>query len=399
MGQATTTKTAKTGAAADVVFIGYVGGLGGEAIQPLELASGLAARGARVTMVVPALPKVADALHVYRDRPGLTLIETPLIRYDTFAQNPSDVLKLLAPLRSAPVLHLHTGDIALPRMTLFALEALRPRHVFATIHCANEEMAHGGGRARYWASAANRLFQKIICPSAHGRRTQIGYGVRDDKSVTIYNGVDVARYAGGDGAGPRRALHIADDTPLVVFTSRLHEQKRPLDALNAFALVAGEFRSAHFALVGDGPLEQACRARVRELGLEARVHFVGHQNNVPDWLAASTVWALPSDAENFSLAVIEALAAGCAVVANWCRGNDEILKPGENALTAPVGDVAAFADGLRRLLATPDLRARLRTSAQATAQNFSRDKMVDMHELCYKGMPLPPNPATGGDAA
>ncbi len=376
---------ATSGKTNDIVFVGYVGGLGGEAIQPLELAAGLALRGARVTVAFPALPKVSELFAGYQNRPNLTLVETPFIRYDTFAQKPADVLKLLAPYKNADILHLHTGDIALPRMTLLALETLRPAHAFATIQCAREEMPRGGMRARYWASAANRLFQNIVCPSAHGKRSQVAYGVRPDKAVVIYNGADVVRYASGNGAGSREMLGLTEDTPLVVFTARLHEQKRPLDSINAFGKVASEFPAAHFALVGDGPLEADCRARVDALNLANRIHFLGFQSAVPDWLAASTVWILSSVAENFSLGLVEALAAGCAIVATNCPGNDEVLRDNENALVAPVGAVDTLADGLRRLLGNPDLRARLQKNAPVSAQEFSRDKMVERHLLCYDG--------------
>jgi glycosyltransferase involved in cell wall biosynthesis len=80
------------------------------------------------------------------------------------------------------------------------------------------------------------------------------------------------------------------------------------------------------------------------------------------------VWLLPTEAENFSLAVLEALAAGCAIVSTPCRGNDEVLVHDQNALLAPVGDVDALAGCLRCLLADRARRERLRDGARRTSR-------------------------------
>jgi glycosyltransferase involved in cell wall biosynthesis len=367
----------------EIVYIGYVGGLGGEAIQMLELAAGVAARGWPVTVIVPDLPRLREQGTLYESRPHLRIVLTPLIRFDTGMQNPLDVVRLLLPYRRS-LLHLHTGDICIPRVTLLGLEAFREPAVFATIHAAYPEMAVGGGRARYWASVTQRRLRRVICPSRHGRLTQIGYGVPEEKALTIYNGVDTAYYAGGDGAAARRHLGIGKEAKLVVFTARLHPQKRPLDALAAFARVAAEAAEAHLVFVGDGPLEAEVRATTKRFGLEERVHLLGHRTDVPDWLAAADIWITTSDAENFSLSVIEAMAAGRPIVGTLCQGNDEILSPEENALTAPVGDVCALGEGLRRLLRDAALRKHLSAAACRTAQRFTRDAMVDRHLSLYE---------------
>jgi glycosyltransferase involved in cell wall biosynthesis len=375
-----------------VVYLGYIGGLGGEANQLLDLAAGVASRGIPVRVVVPAMEKVAAVVEPFQGKPNLSIELTPLIRYGRLSQNPLDVLRLvkqcLAPLpglRTAPVLHIHTGDICLPRLTLTALDIIRPKSpVFATIHCPAPEMEVGGSRARYWAVVASRRLRKVICPSRHGARTQVQYGLPEARVMTIHNGVNTARFATGDRSVPRRLLKVGDETPLIVFTSRLYEQKRPLDTIEAFARIAPEFPEATLAVVGAGPLEEEARARVAALGLDERIQFVGHQSNIPDWLAAATVWLQTSDRENFSLATIEALAAGCPVVATACSGNDEILEDGKNSLTAPVGDIEGLANGLRRLVTDAALRKQLSAGAIKTAACFTRERMVDAHLECYR---------------
>jgi glycosyltransferase involved in cell wall biosynthesis len=195
--------------------------------------------------------------------------------------------------------------------------------------------------------------------------------------------VDTARFSSGNGSVARRALKVAPNVPLVVATARLHEQKRPTDCVHAWAQIAGEFPEARLVLVGSGPLEGEVKAAITTCGLDNRVDLVGHQTNIPDWLAASDVWLCTSDAENFSLSVLEAMSAGCAIVSTNCRGNNEVLQNQVNALTASVGNVNELADGLRRALADVALRERLRTGAKQTAQNFDRLQMVAQHLELY----------------
>ena len=157
----------------------------------------------------------------------------------------------------------------------------------------------------------------------------------------------------GDGSGPRRRVGIGPRRPVVSFCSRLDPQKRPLEAVQIFDGVAREFPSAVLVFVGQGSEQGAVEAEAERLGISERVRLVGYQTDVPNWLAAATVWLLPTERENFSLAVLEGLAAGCAVLSTTCRGNDEVLVDHQNALTFPVGDVAGATAALRRAAARP----------------------------------------------
>jgi glycosyltransferase involved in cell wall biosynthesis len=208
-------------------------------------------------------------------------------------------------------------------------------------------------------------------------------GLPSEKVRTIYNAVDLERNRSGDATIAREALGIASDTPLVVFTSRLDHQKRPLDAVAAFRKVLYAVPDAHFAIVGRGDMEDQIRQRALEEGCSDRIHLVGFQSNVPDWLAAADAWYLPTESENFSLAVLEALAAGCPIASTPCQGNDEVLIHGENALLAPIGDIDAQARSIIQILENPDLRGRLALGAIETSHGYSSTRMLDEYEALY----------------
>jgi glycosyltransferase involved in cell wall biosynthesis len=208
--------------------------------------------------------------------------------------------------------------------------------------------------------------------------------------VTVRNSIDIARWAAGDPGGPREQLGVAADDPLVVFSSRIDGQKRPVDAVRMFAGVAAEFPRARLVFVGDGALRQAVVEEAGRLDVSDRVDLVGYQTNVEDWVAAATVWVLPTERENFSLAVLEALASGRAVLSTSCPGNDEVLVDDDNASVFDVGDVAGGTRRLRKLLADEALRRRLGRRGVATAAQFSSDSMVVAYLSVYLRSPTAP---------
>jgi len=261
---------------------------------------------------------------------------------------------------------------------------LRPPPAFATMHSPYDTPGADAPEVRRWVLEAPRHFRRVIGVSRESRDRQVRYGVPAALTSVIYNAVDVERFGRGDGAAARDALPGVPPTArLIVSTARVEHQKQPLAAVAAFARLADELPDTHLVFVGRGPLEAATRAAAHEAGLGARVHLVGHQTNIPDWLAASSAWLLPTIGEAFSIGLIEALAAGCVVVSTRCPGNDEVLVDGENALTVPVGDVDATAAALRRALADDALRARLAAGARATAARYTLDVSVDQHLACY----------------
>jgi glycosyltransferase involved in cell wall biosynthesis len=375
----------------DILYIGFLLGHGGDAMQMLELATGMAKRGQRVKLVVPELETSVALGELCRER-GLPIDRTPWIRSDAWRakQSPVNLIRLFGTYR-APILHLHTGDVCLPRMALLAMRLLRVPRAFATIQSPYNTLQPQDARARAWAYAAPRALRQVICPSQHSRRTQISYGLPPELVRTVYNSVDLHRFSRGNASVPRKALGLGPEAKLVVFSSRLEPQKRPFDALHAFQRVAAVDGDTHMVFVGRGALEPELRALVQQSGLADRVHFAGFQTNIPDWLAAATVWFLPTESENFSLAVLEALAAGCPILSTLCQGNDEVLEQERNALTTAVGDVEAQASGLHRLLQDPQMRASLGAAARESARRYSVDNMVEEYGRVYNLSSLSPD--------
>ncbi len=173
-----------------------------------------------------------------------------------------------------------------------------------------------------------------------------------------------------------RRFHPAAKEPLVVFAGRFSEQKRPVLFVEAIAeLVKREPELSagwRFEMSGRGPLGDRIAARIAELGLGDRVS-VGHAIDMAPILARSRLFVSTQAYENFtSLAMLEAMAAGNAIVAEDVGQSAEFVQPGNGFLVTPATP-AAFADAIARYMRAVDQHA-----AMAAA---SRRLVTDVHTV------------------
>ena len=141
---------------------------------------------------------------------------------------------------------------------------------------------------------------------------------------------------------------IEADGPVLLFVGRLVEGKRPVIALEAFAEVLKEYPDAGLYLCGDGPLRENLKKRVRELGLDESVTFLGKvpYDEMPKVYRSGDMLLLPSRAEGVPRTVLEALASGVSVV---CSDLEQIRSVLGEAVTyvdswdtGAVGEVIAL---------------------------------------------------------
>ena len=127
--------------------------------------------------------------------------------------------------------------------------------------------------------------------------------------------------------------------------------------------------AVHVLMIGDGPERRALRELAMRLGLEARVRWLGFRTDVPRLLKTLDVFALPSTYEGHSIALLEAMAAGCACLVSDIPESVETV--GEAAVRVPPRDEGALAAALQELQQDPARRARLGAAAQRAVQRFS----------------------------
>lgn len=175
---------------------------------------------------------------------------------------------------------------------------------------------------------------------------------------------------------------------LIVFCGRCEEGKGVYELLEATASLVPLLPEVRLELAGDGELDRVER-RASELGIRAHVHLPGwvDSDRRDALLARASVFVLPSHAEGLPVALLEAMAAGCPVVATKVGGIPDLVTDGVDGLLVPPRDPVALAAAIRRVLTDPALALRLGGNARATvAAHFSPERALERLEELYSGL-------------
>jgi glycosyltransferase involved in cell wall biosynthesis len=210
--------------------------------------------------------------------------------------------------------------------------------------------------------------------------------VPEDRVRLIWNGAPLDEFAPvppGRAARVRRELRLPDDALVVGAIGRLNAQKGHRVLLEAAARVLPRHPRARVVIAGDGDLRQELERQAGALGIAERVVFAGHRTDVPDLLGALDAFCISSLYEGTPLALFEAMASGKAIVSTSVDGCREILEDGRTGLLVRPADPAALAEGLDRLLASPDLREALGREALAASRRYDVSACVEAIEAFY----------------
>ena len=231
-----------------------------------------------------------------------------------------------------------------------------------------------------WYLRRVRVADRIVTQSdGAAREIAARVDARPGQVARIYNPVDVTRVLNEARAGERP---YAGAGPHVVAAGRIGPQKGFDLLLEAFARARVE--GATLTILGEGPDRAALLRRAHDLGIGPAVRFVGFQSNPYRYFAAADVFALSSRYEGLPNVVLEALAAGCPVVACACSdGVRELVRDGVNGLLVPPEDPGALAAALGRLLRSPEERARLRAQIAPTLAPFAAPTVVRAWERMF----------------
>lgn len=280
--------------------------------------------------------------------------------------------------RGIDIVHTHAPsaffDAALCRLSLRRMRAIH------TFHFGNYPHVPKG---QYWMErGASRIVDRLIAVGRNQKQQLLSsYGIAEGDIDVIWNGVPERPAA--DATEFLRRIDARGR--LVVGTlAKLIPQK----GLSDFMLVARRCRSfgmsCLFVLVGEGPLRSDLERQRCELGLESEVILTGWVDDAASVaLPAFDVFFQPSRWEAMSIAVLEAMAAGKAIVATGVGDNSFVIDHDRTGQIVDVGDVEGMASALR-LMTDPGVRARLGAAAQqAFSERFTLDRMVRAYETLY----------------
>lgn len=241
-------------------------------------------------------------------------------------------------------------------------------------------------RERYsrWRLAQTRWLarrtDRIVGCSEGVRRVLLDMGMPPERTVAIANGIRVEPFADAD------AHCFAQRTPGIVMVARFSKQKDHATLLQALALLRDRGMTPPLLLAGGGkPRHRApLEALARQLGIAEQVTFLGVHRDVPGLLMRHQLCVLSTHYEGMPLALIEGMAAGCAVVGSAVPGVREVIRDGVDGRLVPGGDAQALAEALHGLLDDTDASARLGEAARATAlRDYSRTRMNQAYETLF----------------
>ncbi len=286
------------------------------------------------------------------------------------ALSPVSMARTVRALARADVDVVHLHEPLVPGPCLAALVGARPP-LIGTFHAA-------GTSASYrWAGPvlgrlARRLGRRCAVSSeaADLARRHLG-GCYD----LVPNGVDVARFA--------EVQRWPAEAPTVLFVGR-HEPRKGLAVL--VAALPELPADAQVWVVGEGPETERLRAASRGDG---RVRWLGRvaDDELVRRVAGADVMCAPSlSGESFGMVLLEAMAAGTAVVASHIPGYAAVARPDREALLVPAGDPRALGQALRRVLDDPDLAATLVAAGLARARELSTERMAERYLERYASL-------------
>ncbi len=137
-------------------------------------------------------------------------------------------------------------------------------------------------------------------------------------------------------------------------------------------------------IVGDGELRSELELLIERLGLEQQVVLLGDRSDIPQVLAAFDIFALTSETEGYSVALLEAAAAGLAIIASDVGGNSEIVRHNETGILVGPRTVGGFVRALNLLAADSNVRQGLgRGAARWARENAGLGSMVTAYDVLY----------------
>lgn len=285
------------------------------------------------------------------------------------APDPSAQLRTIRALRDEDfeVVHLHEPLAPGPTMTAL-VSASAP--LVGTFHAAGESAAYrylGWGLRRMVKRLAHRV---AVSPDA----AALAVAHLGGEYELLFNGIEVERFAVGD-AHPTEG-------PTIFFLGR-HEPRKGLDVL--LAALADLPPDVRVWVGGDGPQTDELRERYPD----PRIEWLGRIDDAERAarMRGCTVYCSPSvRGESFGMVLLEAMAAGCALVASDLDGHRNVATDGVDSLLAPVGDAAALAKAIRRVIDDPALRVELVAGGRRRAEQLSMRHLAERYEEIYAGL-------------
>lgn len=179
----------------------------------------------------------------------------------------------------------------------------------------------------------------------------------------------------------REELRIPKDSIAVLSVGELNDNKNHETVLRAIASL--DRKDIVYVICGKGGKKEYLENLAKELGMEDRLILAGFRTDVAEIYKCCDIFAFPSKREGLPVSVMEAMAAGLPCVVSDIRGNNDLIKDGENGFLCSPITVDAFADKILRLLKDIELRKKIGEDNQEFAKKFSLENSISEMKKIY----------------
>ena len=370
--------------------------VGGPALHVTYLARGLAARGYETTLVAGDVGPGEESMAFVAENAGVDIVplrglsrELSPLRDAVAAWRLARIIRRVRP----DVVHTHTAKAgAVGRAAAVLAGPRRP----VVVHTFHGHVLRGYfGRTGTWVFRAietilARATDRLIAVSPEVRDELVALGVAPvEKFSVVRLGIELEPRVSfdGDPAEVRRRHGIAPHKFVVGWFGRMTAVKRTDDLLTTLAGVRERGVDALLVLVGDGDDRGRLEQRAHDLGLARSCLFLGYQEDVAPWYAVCDAVVLTSASEGTPVTIIEALAAGRAVVATRVGGVTDVVDEGVTGFLVHRGDTHALAERLEILAGDPERRAAMGAAGREhVLQRYAVGRLVDDIDALYRDL-------------
>ncbi|KEF40517.1 N-acetyl-alpha-D-glucosaminyl L-malate synthase BshA [Schinkia azotoformans MEV2011] len=358
--------------------------VGGSGVVATELGMLLAERGHEIHFIASSIP-----FRLNKWYPNLYFHEVDVNQYSVFKYPPYDLslaskMAEVARRENLDLLHVH---YAIPH----AISAYLAKQmvggdrlkIITTLHGTDITVLGHDPSLQELIRFGIEQSDRVTAVSKNLARETYQLVETNKEIETVYNFIDDRVYYRRERPTIRHSYGIQEDEKVIIHISNFRQVKRVPDVIDAFALIEKHVK-AKLLLVGDGPEFTVVCKKVKQLGLQNRVHFLGKQENVEEILSCSDLLLLLSEKESFGLTLLEAMACRVPCIGTNIGGIPEVIEDGVSGYICELGDVATVADKAITLLSDRELHKKMSHQALLRAKEiFNPKKIVDQYERIY----------------
>ncbi|WP_273276694.1 N-acetyl-alpha-D-glucosaminyl L-malate synthase BshA [Maribacter polysiphoniae] len=358
---------------------------GGSGVVATELGIALADRGHEVHFVTYRQPVRLDLLSQRIHFHEVHVPEYPLFHYQPYELALSSKLVDTVKLFGIELLHVH---YAIPHAYAgyMAKKMLEEEGIYlpmiTTLHGTDITLV---GKHPFYKTAVNfSINQSDVVTSVSEnlkQRTLEFFDIKKEIEV-VPNFIDISKYENPSYTECQRSSMAKDDERIITHISNFRPVKHIPDVIHIFNKIQKEI-PAKLVMVGEGPEKENAEFLCEQLGITDKVHFLGNSNEIDRILCFSDLFLLPSKAESFGLAALEAMVNRVPVISSNAGGIPEVNIHGVTGYLSDVHNVDEMASNALRILKDDETLEKFKDNAARVAKKFDILNVLPLYEAIY----------------